>query len=171
MVSGLFDADELADMRLLINIETLDGCEKITQILSADNIDLLDGIVLGRTDLSAAMKVTDPDSPLLLDKAKEVFRITKQKSIRCLIGGGISVQTGPFIRSLAGLLDGFETRKLVFSNFDIDYCRRDRAELEQAIFLALEFEYCWYLRRQEMYRPLLNEDAGRIKKLAGVLGR
>ncbi len=170
MASGLFDADELADTRLLINIETLDGCEKISQILSADNIALLDGIVLGRADLSAAMKVADPDSQLLLDQAKSVFTQAKEKSIRCLVGGGITVKTVPFITQLDGLLDGFETRKVVFGDFCIDYCCRDQAELAQAILLALEFEYHWYLSRQEIYRPLLNEDAARIKKLAGVLG-
>lgn len=170
MASSVFDEEDREDTRLLINIETLDGCEKLDQILKADNIELLGGLVLGRTDLSNAMKVSDPDSKLLLDKAKEIFAKAKVKSIRCLVGGNITAQTVPFLSELNGLLDGFETRKVVFANFCMDYCCRDRAELEQAILLALEFEYYWYLSRQKIYQPLLNEDAGRIKKLASILG-
>ena len=170
MAFDIFDEEEREDTRLLINIETLDGCEKISQILSAENIALLDGIVLGRTDLSSAMKVADPDSKILLDKAKEIFAIAKMKSVRCIVGGNITAKTVPFLTELKGLLDGFETRKVVFADFGVDYCRRDNAELEKAILMAIEFEYCWYLSRQEIYRPLLNEDAGRIKKIAGILG-
>lgn len=170
MASTVFDEEEREDTRLLINIETLDGCEKMDQILSADNIELLSGIVLGRADLSTAMKVEDPDSNVLLDKAKEIFAKAKVKSIRCLVGGGITAKTVPFLSKLSGLLDGFETRKVVFGNFCIDYCCRDHVELERAILLALEFEYYWYLSRRQIYQPLLNEDAGRIRKLAGILG-
>ena len=171
MASTVFNSEELEDMRLLINIETMDGCEKIGQILSADNIKLLSGIVLGRTDLSNAMKVEDPDSRQLLEKAKEIFAKAKEKSVRCLVGGNITAKTVPFLAELDGLLDGFETRKVVFANFCFDYCCRKHAELEQAILLALEFEYYWYLSRQQIYQPLLSEDAGRIKKLASILGK
>ena len=170
MASNVFDEEDREDTKLLINIETLDGCEKLDQILRADNIELLDGIVLGRTDLSNAMKVQDPDNRLLFDKAREIFGKAKEKSIRCLVGGGITTKTVPFLSELNGLLDGFETRKVVFGNFCIDYCCRNHAELELAIHLALEFEYYWYLYRKQIYQSLFNEDAGRIKKLEGILG-
>ena len=62
MAESIFDTEEREETRLLINIETLDGCAKLDQILGAENISLLAGIVLGRTDLSNAMQVADPES-------------------------------------------------------------------------------------------------------------
>jgi hypothetical protein len=165
-----FDPDELADIQLLINIETLDGCQNIDRILQAENLERLTGIVLGRTDLSHAMQRTDPDSELMLIKAKEVFIAAQNRSLRCLIGGGITPSSVPFLTSLAGLLDGFEMRKVVFGDFNVDYCGKTSTELQDAIMMALEFEYCWYRLRQQMYTPLLEEDTAKIKKLAKLLG-
>ncbi len=165
MAESVFPAEELADMLLLINIETVDGCQKIDDILRAENIGLLSGIVLGRTDLANALKESDVDSQAVLDLARDLFTKAKEKSLRCIVGGGLSAQTVPFLKELTGLVDGFETRKVVFA----DFMSQERP-MEEAIRLALQAERLWYLLRQDMYLALSQEDAGRIRKLEKQIG-
>jgi hypothetical protein len=164
MADSVFPAEEQDDTKFQINIETMDGYRKIDRILGADNLSLLDGIVLGRTDLASALKVDDVDCPKMLEAATEVFRKAKEKSLRCIVGGGITEKTIPFLADLNGLIDGYETRKVVFNgDFKDTQCLRD------AIRLALRFEYLWYQVRQQMYLQLHQEDSGRMKKIEAVL--
>ena len=123
------------------------------------------GIVLGRTDLGNALKVSDVDSPAVLELARDLFTKAREKSLRCIVGGGLSTPTIPFLQELTGLVDGFETRKVVFA----DFMSQERPA-EEAIHLALQAERLWYLLRQEMYLALAQEDAGRIRKLEKQIG-
>ncbi|MDF2874722.1 MAG: hypothetical protein K0R22_1405 [Sporomusa sp.] len=164
MVAAEYAADELADMKLLINIETTDGYEKIDQILSADNIDRLHGIVLGRTDLVKALGVTDVNAPQVLDIARNLFTKARQHSLLCIVGGGTTVTSVPFFQQLQGVLDGFETRKVVFADTG-----KSGGELAEGILLALRFEYHWYELKQQYYGRIYNEDAAKMKNLANVL--
>lgn len=85
MAASIYDKEEQKDTRFLINIETLDAYRKIEQILSAENLSLLDGIVIGRTDLSSAIKTDDVDSTEMLDIAKEdAGRIKKIEDVLAL---------------------------------------------------------------------------------------
>lgn len=165
MADAVFSGAAGDSLSRYINIETADGCEKIDSILAASNIKRLDGIVIGRTDLSAALGEKDVDSPVMLEATRRVFRKAKAKGIACLVGGGISENTVDFLQDLGELVDGFETRKVVFkaipSSADI---------LHNAIREALRFELLWYRSRQEYYGPLFEEDTGRIKKLQATLG-
>ncbi len=144
----------------LINIETGDGCDKIKDILSASGIGRLDGIVLGRSDLSVALGQSDVEAAPVLEAARRVFGAARSKGIACLVGGGLSTRTVTFIEGLTGLATGFETRKVVFNSLpgDLDMSAA-------AIREALRFELLWYQSRQEHYAPLAAEDDGRIRKL------
>ena len=161
MASGMYEDDEISEKKPLINIETLDGAQNIDKILAAPNVDLLDGIVIGRTDLSGALKISDVNHPDVLKATRHVFVEAKKKSLQCLIGGGISEKTIPFLAELEGLVDGFETRKVVFYNGT-----PEGKELGEAIHHALKFEYLWYLWRQENYGRIAREDSFRIEKMA-----
>lgn len=161
MANDQFDEEELDEKTLLINIETMTGSENIADILAAPNVDLLDGIVIGRTDLSGALNLTDVNHPNVFEATKNVFSEAKKKSLHCLIGGGISEKTIPFLNDLGDLVDGFETRKVVFFNGV-----PPGTDLGEAIHQALKFEYLWYLWRQDTYGRLSREDAGRIDKMA-----
>jgi len=164
MVATEYTDDELADMNLLINIETTDGYEKIDQILSAENIGRLNGIVLGRTDLAKALGVTDVNAPEVLEIAKNLFAKAKQQSLICIVGGGTTVKSIPFFQHLQRVLDGFETRKVVFA----DYSKAE-GSMEEGILLALKFEYHWYELKQQYYGKIYNEDAAKMKNLASML--
>ena len=166
MASDQFDEEELDEKTMLINIETMTGSENIADILAAPNVDLLDGIVIGRTDLSGALNLTDVNHPNVFEATKNVFSEAKKKSLHCLIGGGISEKTIPFLNDLGDLVDGFETRKVVFYNGV-----PPGTDLGEAIHQALKFEYLWYLWRQDTYGRLSREDAGRIDKMAPVFAQ
>ena len=161
MAGDIYEDDEIDEKKLLINIETLDGAQNIEKILAAPNVGMLDGIVIGRTDLSGAMKLGDVNHPEVLKATRNVFIEAKKKALQCLIGGGISEKTIPFLADLGDLVDGFETRKVVFYNGTAP-----GKELGEAIHLALQFEYLWYLWRQDRYGRAAREDGSRIEKMA-----
>jgi hypothetical protein len=164
MVESELLPEELEDANLLINIETVDGYEKFDQILAADNIKLLNGIVLGRTDLSSALKLGDVNSPKVLSIAKSIFLKAKQKNLQCLVGGGITPKSVSFLRELKGLIDGFETRKVVFGNYN-----QAEVHMEEGIIHALTFEYLWYEWKQQYYGRLVKEDEAKMKGLASFI--
>ncbi|MDR3565004.1 MAG: aldolase/citrate lyase family protein [Negativicutes bacterium] len=165
MVESEYDAAELEDMKLLINIETADGYQKIDEILAADNIQRLAGIVLGRTDLCSAVKASGVNAPEILDIAKAVFAKAKERSLHCIVGGGTTVKSIPFYQQLKGLIGGFETRKVVFA----DYAKAE-AGMAEGIPLALKFELHWYELKQQYYGKIYNEDAAKMKSISALLG-
>ena len=139
-----FPADE--DVKYLINIETGVGCSRIEDITSAYNVDTLDTVVLGRSDLRSSIDADDVNAPAVLVLAQELFATLKKRSIRCLVGGGITAATVPFLEQLDGLLDGFETLKVVFGNYS-----RAKHNLAEGIRLALDYELKWYQLKQMYY--------------------
>jgi hypothetical protein len=166
MADSIFPGQEQKDTKFFINIETLEGHRQIGRILGADNLPLLAGIVLGRTDLRSALKVQDIDGPEMLEAAREIFGPAKEKSLRCIVGGGITEKTIPFLCALDGLIDGYETRKVVVGNY-----QKEPERMREAIRLALGFELLWYQWRRETYLELAQEDAERMKKLESLLSR
>lgn len=166
MADGQFPGEEQADTKFFINIETLEGHRQIGRILSVENIHLLSGIVLGRTDLRSALKAPDIDGPEMLAAARAIFRPAREKSIRCIVGGGITEKSIPFLAALEGLIDGFETRKVVVGRY-----RKEPEAMAEAIRLALTFELLWCQWRRQTYLALAQEDEERMKKLEGQLDR
>lgn len=165
MAAGEYSEEEISDTNLLINIETEDGYQNFDKIVAAENIGDLKGIVLGRTDLAKALKVSDVNASELQKIAQEVFRKAKQKSLICLVGGGITPKSIPFLTGLDGLLDGFETRKVVFGDYSTA-----KFNMEAGIRLGLQFEYHWYELKQSYYGLLYEEDTSKMKGIASLLG-
>ena len=166
MADAVFPGEEQTDTKFLINIETLEGYRQIGEILCAENLHLLSGIVLGRTDLRSALKASDIDGPEMLEAARGIFRAAREKSLRCIVGGGITEKTIPFLLALDGLIDGYETRKVVIGRY-----RKEPERMREAIRLALSFELLWFQWRRQTYLELAQEDAERMKKIEGQLNR
>jgi 4-hydroxy-2-oxoheptanedioate aldolase len=162
MCEKVFSKEE--GVKFLVNTETVDGYEKIDHILSASNINLLDAVVLGRTDLCSALNNKDVESQEVFDIAKDLFTKVKKTSVRCLVGGGITPKSAKFLEELGDLVDGFETRKVVFANY-----KKAKGDAAEGIRLALEFELGWYKLKQEYYGKRAKEDAGKIKDLSAAL--
>lgn len=164
MAALLFSEEEREETKFYINIETLDGYRKIGEILEARNVSFLNTIVLGRTDLKSALMADHVDCPEMLAVAREVFTEARRNSVRGIVGGGITERTIPFLLDLEGLIDGFETRKVVFGRYT-----REPDRMQEAIRLALRFEYLWYQLRQQTYLQLYREDEERMKKIEAML--
>lgn len=157
-----FAADE--DVKYLINIETGAGCRRIEDIISAYNVDMLDTVVLGRSDLRSSINADDVNAPAVLALAQGLFTKLKQRSIRCLVGGGITAATVPFFEKLDGLVDGFETLKVVFGDYS-----RAKHNLADGIQLALEYELKWYQLKQMYYEARFQEDAQKIERFTSQM--
>ena len=164
MAASVFSDQDREETKFYINIETLEGFRQIDRILEAGNLRLLEGIVLGRTDLRSALQLEDIDGPAMLKTAKEIFGKAKALSLRCIVGGGITPKTITFLTELDGLIDGYETRKVVVGHY-----RKESERMRETILLALRFELLWYRLRSQSYLDLAGEDAERMKKIESLL--
>ncbi|MDF1591020.1 MAG: aldolase/citrate lyase family protein [Desulfobacterales bacterium] len=149
------------DVKYLINIETVDGCRRIEEITSTYNVKMLDTVVLGRTDLCNSMNIKDVNAPQVLEMARALFATLRQRSIRCMVGGGVTPATAPFLQRLEGMVDGFETLKVVFGDYG-----KAALNLEEGIQRAFDYELKWYQLKRQYYEERCREDAKKISCLS-----
>lgn len=155
------------DVKFLINIETIESCKNIEDILSASNVDKLEGIVVGRTDLCRSLDNGGAvNSDEVLSVVKELFEKTKKHGVKCMLGGGISPKSMDFFDGLGDLLDGFETRKVVFKDAE-----KPKKDLKRCLDLALEAELNWYELKKEYYNQRYTEDDKKIQEMKTALGK
>ena len=155
------------DVKFLINIETVESCKNIEDILAASNVNKLDGIVVGRTDLCRSLKNGGAvNSEEVLSIVKELFEKTKKQGVRCMLGGGISPKSMDFFNGLGDLLDGFETRKVVFESAE-----KPKKDLKRCLDLALEAELNWYELKKDYYNKRYTEDDKKINEMKIALGK
>ena len=158
-----FPADELDQIDFAINIETISAYKCMDEMLALPGIDLLDGVVVGRVDLSHSMGLgrDDINSPQVSTIAKDVIAKAKGKSLETAVGGGVSAHALPIFREWpAGQLDRYETRKVIFG------CPAALAsDAEKGILKAVYFELLWLKNKREFYGMIFAEDAQRIEML------
>lgn len=153
------------DVKFLINIETIESCKNIEDILGASNVDKLEGIVVGRTDLCRSLKNGGAvNSDEVLSIVKELFEKTKKRGVKCMLGGGISAEALDFFEGLGDLLDGFETRKVVFEDAE-----KPKKDLKRCLDLALEAELNWYELKKNHYCGRYEEDNKKIEEMKKAL--
>lgn len=134
-------------------------------MLALPEIEMLDGIVMGRVDLTGSMGLTreDINKPEVFEITKELFIKAKNNSqpLECAVGGGVGKEAIPFFRQLPeGLLDRYETRKIVFKCPEVF---GNNAEV--GILKAVGFELMWLKNKRDYYGMIYNEDAQRIVML------
>jgi len=158
-----FPNEEWQQTAFLVNIETKTGFENIDQILSVDEISCLDGIVLGRVDMvgSLGMDRDDINSEKIFQIAWQLFEKAKILDLNCIMGGGVSAETIPFIKQLpAGSVDFYETRKVVFK------CPEAlNGPYDKGILKAVGFELMWLKNKRDFYGKIFEEDRLRIEML------
>ena len=157
-----FPEDERNGICFLINIETIDGYKNFDRMLELSEIKELDGIVLGRVDMTGSLGLSrdEINSDKIAEIAKDVFTKAKKKGLKCIVGGGVAKEALPFIRNLSGLLDRYETRKVIFK---CPEALEDKAE--QGILKAVGFELMWLKNKRDFYGLIFNEDKHRIDML------
>ena len=149
-------------------IETASGImnfEKIAKLV-ADNTDTISHVIIGRTDLSASLKVDElqnclPDSDEIMNKITSCFELLKSFSPSCKTAFGGNINTNTITKlsdSLLDVVDFVETRKVVIPALSL---RNDPSLLTQ----ALQFERFYLSERIEYYGYLVNADSARIIQL------
>lgn len=155
--------EERKSVSFFINIETSVGYMNIDDILKLDEIDLLSGIVLGRSDMACSLGLSkqDVNSSLLLDRAIGISEKLKNTKLKLIIGGSVDSNSLPFLRRVsAAKLQAFETRKVIFK------CPEALGDdAEEGIKKALEFELLWLKEKKRAYLAMSAEDDERIASL------
>ncbi len=154
--------DIQSEMDFFINIETITAYNNFEDILSLDDISTLDGITIGRVDFTASMSKDRGfvNSDEMLQYCENIFRKCREKNLKCVLGGAISTESESFIRRLVeqGLLDKFETRKVVYDKSALD-------TMEEGILCGVQFELLWLESKANYYHRIKIEDQKRILML------
>lgn len=154
-----FFNDSYDDMDLLINLETITAFRNFDAMLELPEIKDLDGIVIGRVDLTGSLGLTREavNSQEILDLSLMAAAKAKAKGLEVVVGGGVSVHSKAFFAKFpAGHLDRFETRKVIFG------CPGALDNPEEAYLKAVEFEILWLKNKQSYYGAIHREDEKRI---------
>ena len=158
-----FPPEERDDVNSCVNIETLHGVANFDEMLKLPEIAELDGIVLGRVDMTGSMGLSreDINCPEVFEIAKTLFTKAKQHGMECAMGGGVGKEALPFMRDLPdGLLDRYETRKVIFG------CPAALADdADKGILKAVGFELMWLKNKRDFYGAISAEDHNRIEML------
>ena len=161
-IRNSFPEDERKNICFLMNMETIDGYKNFDRMLEIPEINELGGVVLGRVDMTGSLGLTryDVNSKKILEIARDVFIKARKKGLKCIVGGGVAKEALPFIRELSGLLDRYETRKVIFK---CPEALSDKAE--DGILKAVGFELMWLKNKRDFYGLIYNEDKHRIDML------
>lgn len=155
---------DINEMSFYINIETHHGCMYLDEILDACSKTEINGIVIGRTDLtgSLGMNKDDVNHDIIYDYAKSIAQKSKQFGKEVIIGGGVTPKSIPFFKKIGSdIMDKYETRKVVFDyNEDITH-----ENMVQGILKAIEFEILWLKNKSKYYNDTHHIDVKRINSL------
>ena len=158
-----FPSEEREQVQFLINVETIDACRNFERMLALEESRELNGVVFGRVDLTGSMGKDREyvNSPEVLQIARDVFEKAKKRGMVCVVGGGVSKETVPFVLKLPpGFVDRYETRKVVF------HCPGALGDKhEQGILKAVGFELMWLKNKRDYYQMIFEEDKHRITML------
>lgn len=158
-----FPPDERKDIDFAVNTETISACRAFPEMLNLPEIGQLNGVVMGRVDLTGSMGMSreDINHPEVLELTRALFKLAKAKNLETAVGGGVSAYSLPFFRQLEpGLLDRYETRKVIFK------CPEALGEsADKGILKAVGFELMWLKNKRDYYKLIAAEDNNRIEML------
>jgi hypothetical protein len=154
--------DNRESIDFAINIETITAYNNIDDILSHDDISMLNGVTVGRVDFTGSMGKDRgfANSQEMLQYCKNIFTKCREKGLMCALGGAVSTESASFIESLVeqNLLDKYETRKIVYDKSALN-------TIEDGIFHGVEFELLWLKSKERYYHKIKQEDHNRIQML------
>ena len=163
LIKNMIAEDNAKDIEFVFNLETITAYKNIDLMFKLPDIFRLSGITVGRVDLVGSMGLSRDD----INVSDDVFNICRETLVKAKriglktgMGGGISTKAiSPIIRlGEEGLLDKFETRKVVFPISSWKYG-------EKAIPKAAGFELLWLKSKRRYYSRIRAEDENRITML------
>lgn len=154
--------DNRNDIEFAFNLETITAYNNIDDMLSLENLNVLDGVTVGRVDFTASMGKdrSFADSDEMLQICTDIFTKARAKDLKCGLGGAISSNSADFIKSLVSqnLIDKYETRKIVYHKDAIN-------TIDKGIITGVEFELLWLKSKRRYYHRVKSEDEKRIEML------
>lgn len=154
-----FPHDLHSEMDFYINLETITAIKNFDEMLAIPEAKELDGIVLGRVDLTGSMNLdrNSVNSKEVLDICLSMAAKAKAKGKKVIVGGAVSVHSMDFFKAFPkDHLDKFETRKIVFG------CPGALKNTEAAFLKAVEFELMWLKNKKNFYGAIYSEDDSRL---------
>jgi len=162
MIENIVPGDNASDIEFAFNLETITGVRNLDEMLALPNLHVLQGMTIGRVDLTGSMGLdrTAVDSEEIMAIAHAACVKARAKGLRTAVGGAISTKSIGFLNRLYsdGLLDKFETRKVVFPAASIKYG-------DPALLKAITFELSWLKSKQRFYSRVKADDLKRITML------
>ncbi len=161
-IKKVYDEEELKTLKFIINAETITCFKNLDEILSVEGTkELLDSVVVGRVDLSASMGLSrkDINGKVVFDKTKAMLDKTLEKGFVPGVGGGISLESVPFIKDLGSSIQKFETRKVIFK------APEALSNIGHGLLKAMEFETLYLKNKYSFYSRIAQEDIERIRMM------
>lgn len=161
----IFQKDELEDVGMLLNVETIDGVRNFDKICGLSEGSLIEGLCIGRVDMACSMGLTGEDcnSPEVFEACKTICGKWHEKfpEKSCTLGGFLNKETIRFLEAMPKEYGvGCESKKTVFSSRVIQ-----EGKLKEAFLDAIRFESLWYQRQMEDYRWLSGSNWNYFKAL------
>lgn len=161
-VRHAFAEGDREDMEFYFYAETITAVRNIDDMLEVPGLDLISGVVIGRSDLLGSMRLPgdQANSPEILTLCTDVARKAKAKGKKCVLGGWVNCAAMPFIKAFPpGHLDKYETSRVVF------HCPSALDNGEEAFSKAAEFEYLWIKNRRDYYGAIYSNDDRQVKAI------
>ena len=155
-IKKIYSTEELNNIKLFINIETITGYKNLKEIINSNDFTIIDGIVLGRNDLISSMNLNkkDVNSEKILEIASTIAIEMEKQNKTLIIGGCVDENSIDFFNKISSKsFKAFETRKIVF--------KKEREISKKSIQKAIEFELVWL----ENKKNKTSFDLERIKHL------
>lgn len=154
--------DNKEDVEFAFNVETITAYNNLDDMLSLENLDVLNGVTIGRVDFTSSMgrDRSFADSDEMLTMCADIFTKARTKGLDCGLGGAISANSAEFIKSLItqNLVDKYETRKIVYHKDAVN-------NISEGILAGVEFELLWLKSKRRYYHRVKSEDEKRIEML------
>ena len=143
------------------NLETIHAYNNVIDILDLNECNFL---TFGRVDFVTSLNKDRSyvDSPEMFEIVKDTFTKTKERNMKCYLGGSITTNSYDFINKLTsiGLLDKFETRYIIFDTSKIKF-----ENFNDTIYMANAFEIEWLKFINARYTNAANKDIDRIRMM------
>jgi hypothetical protein len=158
-------------MHFLFNMETITAFNHRDSMLEMSK-GKLSGVVFGRVDFSGSLGLgrAGVESSEVTSKIEELAGDCKTANLELVIGGGISSDALPVVKSIQEIkLTRFETRKVVFSGESAV-----APNIQDGLLNAVHFELLWLINKRDYYANITQEDQSRIEMLESrwkILGR
>ncbi len=159
-VNKVFTPEELKDVEVLCNVETITACDNFAAMLKVPEIALLKGIVVERVDLSFSLghDETYINNKEIFQIVAGVIKTAKKHGLISILGGGLSAESlVPFEKQPSLAPSRYETRKVCFAN-----APGKKADHKKAILKALGFELLWLKNKISFSKNIYAGDKERM---------